>query len=136
MQLKVVSVPRWPPWPLWACLLVAIWVALGSAVVCLSTQLHKPVQLCLFRALTGLPCLTCGTTRSVMSLLQGRFVQAWLYNPMMFSGMVMFFVATLARIVLGRSVRVHLNEPQRTLVWIAAAILLLSNWAYVILCGE
>lgn len=40
--------------------------------------------LCLFRNLTGLPCPFCGTTRSIGSILQGKFETALALNPLGF----------------------------------------------------
>jgi hypothetical protein len=37
---------------------------------------------CLFRYVTGIPCPSCGSTRSVISLLHGQFIQALLINPL------------------------------------------------------
>jgi hypothetical protein len=37
--------------------------------------------LCPFRALTGLPCPYCGTTRSIGNIVIGNFYQALFFNP-------------------------------------------------------
>jgi len=36
---------------------------------------------CLFKRITTIPCPSCGTTRSVMSILQGNFADALYWNP-------------------------------------------------------
>lgn len=41
----------------------------------------RPVNLCLFKNLTGLPCPSCGSTRSVVSLFHGNFMEAICLNP-------------------------------------------------------
>jgi hypothetical protein len=38
---------------------------------------------CAFRQLTGLPCPTCGATRSALSLAHGDLGAAWHRNPLM-----------------------------------------------------
>jgi hypothetical protein len=38
--------------------------------------------LCLFQALTGLPCPGCGSTRAAIALLQGRFALAFSMHPL------------------------------------------------------
>lgn len=37
--------------------------------------------LCLFKRITGVPCPSCGTTRSVMLLTEGNFRESFLQNP-------------------------------------------------------
>jgi hypothetical protein len=40
-------------------------------------RMEKPtLNVCLFRQATGIPCPSCGTTHSVLSILQGKFRQA------------------------------------------------------------
>lgn len=36
---------------------------------------------CLIKRVTGIPCPSCGTTRSVLSILHGDFYGALLWNP-------------------------------------------------------
>ena len=38
--------------------------------------------LCVLRHLTGLPCLTCGMTRSFCAISRGRFVEAFEHHPL------------------------------------------------------
>ena len=38
--------------------------------------------LCLFKNMTGIPCPSCGVTRSVLLIMQGEFIQAVLMNPL------------------------------------------------------
>jgi len=38
-------------------------------------------NLCIFKNLTGIPCPSCGSTRAFMSILDGRFVDSLLWNP-------------------------------------------------------
>ena len=39
-------------------------------------------SLCLFKEITGLPCPSCGTTRSVLLIVNGRFWEAVQLNPL------------------------------------------------------
>lgn len=38
-------------------------------------------SICLMKHVTGIPCPSCGATRSVVSLTQGHFTQAMIINP-------------------------------------------------------
>lgn len=132
MKIGVVQVCRRPPWPLWAVSIVLVWMGLGAAAVLLMAHLDRPVELCLIKRFTGLACPTCGFTRGVLSLLHGNITQAWLYNPLLFSVLILFFTAAVVRIILGRSVRVYLSNTERQIAWILSFALLFVNWAYVI----
>jgi hypothetical protein len=43
---------------------------------------HSAVpSVCLFKEVTGLPCPSCGTTRSLLLLISGRFHESLMMNP-------------------------------------------------------
>jgi hypothetical protein len=54
---------------------------------------------CAFRSATGLPCPTCGITRSVVMSLHGEFARAWSLapaGPVVVAGLAAFALAMLA----------------------------------------
>ncbi|MHC4333556.1 MAG: DUF2752 domain-containing protein [Planctomycetota bacterium] len=118
MKLEVVKVPRRLGWPLFH---------LGS-------RLEQPLQLCLFKRISGLPCPTCGFTRGALCVLHGHLGQAWLYNPLLFSALALLFAACLGRVLFARSVKTTLTRTERHAAWILCIALFLCNWAYIILC--
>lgn len=132
MKIDVVQVCRRPPWPFWAVLIVLLWMGLGAAAISLMAHLDRPVDLCLIKRCTGAACPTCGFTRGVLSLLHGQICQAWLYNPLLYSLLVVFFSATAIRVIFARSVRINLTSTERLITWILVFALFLANWAYVI----
>jgi hypothetical protein len=132
MKIEMVNVSRRPPWPLWAVLIVLVWSGFGLALVWLSAFFSQPAQLCLVKHLTGVACPTCGFTRGALSLLGGHPAQAWLYNPLLYSVLALFFGATAFRIISARSLRINLTGIERSAVWILAGLLFFVNWAYVI----
>jgi len=67
---------------LWGCL-----VLLGLVgVVVLDRMAIVPVVLCPFKWMTGLPCLTCGGTRAVLALVDGRLLESLSFNPVVAAG--------------------------------------------------
>ena len=132
MRVEIIHVSRRPPWPLWAVLTVFVWLGLGAAVVCLSAYINHPAQLCLLKRLTGFACPTCGFTRGALSLFGGHIVRAWLFNPLLYTILAVFFAATAIRIFFARSMRISLTKPERLFAWILAVVLFFANWAYVI----
>ncbi len=133
MNIELIQVSRRPPWPLWAILLVFFWLGLGASAIWLSDYLDHPVQLCLVKRLTGYPCPTCGFTRGLLSLLHGHVIQAWLFNPLLYSVLGLFFIATAIRVIFARSLRINLTRIERLTAWILAIVLFFANWVYVIL---
>jgi hypothetical protein len=132
MKIELVHVSRRPPWPLWAVLIVFLWSALGISLVWLSVHFHRPLQLCLIKHLTGVACPTCGFTRGALSLLGGHAAQAWLYNPLLYSAIVLFFATTAVRIIWARRLCINFSGTERKAAWILAGVLFFINWVYVI----
>jgi hypothetical protein len=133
MKIEIIHTSRRPRWPLWAVLTVLAWSILGVALVWLSTHFHHPVQLCLIKRLTGIPCPTCGFTRGALALLNGKFIQAWSYNPLLYLVLGLFFAAIVIRILSARSLRINLTNTERLVAWILGVVLFFANWIYVIL---
>lgn len=134
MKIEVIRVSRWPKWPLWAVLLAFVWLGLGGVTILLASYFGRPLQLCMFKRLTGIPCPTCGFTRGAMNLLHFRFVAAWQCNPLLYSVLGIFALVVAARLFLGRTIRIHLAREERLIAWILALVLFFANWAYVIFC--
>ncbi len=131
MQIQMIRISRIPSWS-------ASVVAVASTVVAriLHQQLGAEMTLCTFKTVTGLPCLTCGATRSALSTLGGRLVTAFLYNPLVFFVALVAGTFLLLRVVFGRTVRLNLRGRRRTAAWILAVALMLANWAYLIAVGR
>jgi hypothetical protein len=52
-------------------------------------------DVCMIKHATGIPCPSCGSTRSIISLVQGNFIQSILINPM---GLIILLIMLLAPI--------------------------------------
>jgi hypothetical protein len=61
-----------------ACLVGYIW--LYSSITSKITD-QKSVEVCLMKQITNIPCPSCGSTRSIISLTKGNFVEAFDLNP-------------------------------------------------------
>ena len=133
MKIEIIHVTRRPPWPLWAVLLVLIWLGSGAMLVWLSIHFDRDIQLCLIKRLTGFACPTCGFTRGALSLLHGHIIQAWLYNPLLYTFLAIFFGITAIRIIFARGIRISLTKTERLFAWITVIVLFFANWAYVLL---
>ena len=122
----------------------AIWAPLAALVLLAARFLpfdRLPEAVCPFLALTGLPCLTCGGTRSLMALTRFDLMGALAMNPMLaLAGLaaVAYVVHALGVGLLGRSPwrpEISSARVQRALR-IAAVVAVLGNWAYLIAVGR
>jgi hypothetical protein len=92
---------------------------------------------CPFRALTGLPCPTCGASRAALLLARFEPVEAFVRFPLAALGWTVLIAGGLAAGVaalLGRG----LPELPNRLSWparIAVVAALLGNWVYLIATG-
>ncbi len=134
MKIKVVRVKRLPDWPVWSLMVVLLWLVLVIAAVFISIKSGRHVDLCLFKRLTHVPCPTCGATRVVLSTFQGAFLQAFLFNPLIFLAGFLFFIIGISRFLFYRTVKIKFTKIERKIIWVALIVLLLANWVYVIVC--
>jgi hypothetical protein len=101
------------------------------------------LQTCIVKRLTDIPCPGCGTTRSVLSLMQGHWFDAVWFNPLgilsvlgLVVGSAMWIYDTLIRRTsLLQSILLFerfLNKPP---IAVVALILILINWYWNITKG-
>ncbi|MEQ1758482.1 MAG: DUF2752 domain-containing protein [Vicinamibacterales bacterium] len=68
---------RLPPWPAVTCYLLAAGVLVAGYLTDQST--------CIWRALTGIPCPSCGMIHAFLALGRGDLSAAWNYNHASFA---------------------------------------------------
>ena len=61
-----------------SCLLGYIWVYFSIKT---NITENKSVKVCLIKNITNIPCPSCGTTRSIISLTRGDLIEALNFNP-------------------------------------------------------
>jgi hypothetical protein len=91
---------------------------------------------CAFRGLTGMPCPTCGATRSVVHLAHGNIIASVAMNPLV---AVFFFAAILyllySLITFAFSfprLCITLIDTEKDALRAAAVVVIVVNWAYLI----
>lgn len=108
----------------------------GLAFAALWFKLHLPWPICLFHALTGHPCATCGATRSAIAFFRADFLTSLQWNPLAFafySSLSIFDVyAFIAFVRRSRRVRISLASRDKLFLRISAVALLLANWIYLL----
>ncbi|MGH7131394.1 MAG: DUF2752 domain-containing protein [Phycisphaerales bacterium] len=132
MAIALVPAPRrfGIAWPVW--LVGGAWVALVAAAWFLDRARGTSTPTCLFRAVTGVPCPTCGSTRCAMRLANADIVGAWSFNPFITVVLVWVGLYLILRLGFGRRLHLGLSHRQKTLGWAVLGVLMLVNWAYVL----
>jgi hypothetical protein len=89
---------------------------------------------CIFRAWTGAPCPTCGTTRAAIAFLGGNLTEALATNPLatafgfvFVAGAPLVFLWTFSGIPVPR-----VSGPLPLRIRVAALSIIGLNWIYLI----
>ena len=119
--------------------LIWLGVSLSSlAVAAAWFGLGLPWPRCAFHDITGLPCVTCGATRTAIAFFHGNISRAWKWNPLVFAflcGLSIFDVYALT-VLVTRAPRLRIgyfSSAEKTLLRALFIILFVSNWAYLLL---
>jgi uncharacterized protein DUF2752 len=98
-----------------------------------------PFAFCTFKAATGWPCLTCGSTRALGRLLALDVPGALALNPLATLAGLLLVPWALADLVLltrGRALALELGPRGALWLRLAVGVALLANWAYLIAAGR
>ena len=122
----------------------ALWLMVGAASVCLlGVALVTPgIQLprCAFKTITGLPCLTCGVTRTVIALSRGDLERALFLKPLAAVGCALglLYLVYAAAVLAFRLPRFRPTVSARGArgLRIATVTALAANWAWLIATGR
>ncbi len=98
-------------------------------------QVRQRIPVCYFRQHTGIPCPSCGATRSLDLFIQRRFFSAFLMNPFFFAlycFFLLFSLNTLCGLLFKKNLQFQ-NLPglkfERSILLAAFFI----NWFYLII---
>lgn len=79
------------------------------------TGVESGITVCLFKNISGIPCPSCGTTRSIIKLLEGDFNTAVYINPL---GVAVFILLVIFTVLL----LIEITGKKRNLPLLAARI--------------
>lgn len=99
---------------------------------------HSDFTPCLFKNITGIPCPSCGSTRSVLSLVKGNFFNAILINPLgviIAVSMLLLPLWLLYDLILKKDtlyINYKLFEKTVQVKWVAVILitLIIANWIW------
>jgi hypothetical protein len=97
-------------------------------------------SLCMFKALTGIPCMTCGTTRTLGLLAHGDAAGAFAMNPLVAAAAAILAVLAVADLAgyaaRGRVLSFSASPGAARALRIMVPVALLVNWIYLIAAGR
>lgn len=123
--------------PLGLVFLVCAFV--GAAAVAILHLDRAPIVFCAFKAVTGLPCLTCGTTRALARLAALDFQGALAMNPLAAGfafALVPWGLGDLALAAQRRALVLRLSPVAGRVARIVFVVALAVNWIYLIAAGR
>jgi hypothetical protein len=107
-------------------------LALGVALLRLTDPDHPlPIDLCAFKAFTGVPCPACGLTRAVCHALRGDWAMSISYHPagvLVAAGLVAWMLWSVAEAVRGRSLATNVRDRVSISLVSAGAVLSVVSW--------
>lgn len=113
-------------------------VAIGIFVFCLC-RFGQPILAlappCLFRLWTGIPCPSCGATRTGIALSHLRVADAFVENPLFFALFIAFILwgmNTMLAVVVEKNLQLVLTVREKKLVQRLLISAIIINWAYLI----
>ena len=118
-----------------------IWLAVSVASITGGAAwlgMALPWPRCPFLATTGLPCVTCGATRSAIAFLHGDFLSALRWNPLAFVALCALIAFDLYAVIvlLGRMPRLRIVDwttTEKNAARIMVISLVALNWIYLLL---
>jgi hypothetical protein len=101
------------------------------------------VGLCLIKRISGIPCPSCGSTRSVIAILKGEYSQALYWNPFGFILLIIMVIVPVLityDFLLKRASLLHLylyieKSLKNQNISIPAILFVLLNWIWNIYKG-
>ena len=104
---------------------------------------NKSVEVCLIKHVTNIPCPSCGSTRSIISLTKGDFVGALNINPIGYLVAIIMLIAPIWIIAdlimrnntffnIYQKIETYLKRPTYA---ISLALLVIINWIWNVVKG-
>lgn len=103
----------------------------------------KETSICLLKHFTNIPCPSCGSTRSLLSIINGNFLEGFYLNPLGYILLVILIAAPIWVIYdwfsNSQTLLTFYKKTEqffsRKIVAIPAILLVLMNWAWNIYKG-
>jgi len=121
-----------------ACTAGYIWLYFN-----LNSNKTQTIEVCFIKHITDIPCPSCGSTRSVVLLVTGNFIDALLINPLGYVVAIIIFLAPIWIVIdlttsrktlfeFYRKIETYLKNPKYSIPLI---MLVVINWIWNIKKG-
>jgi hypothetical protein len=104
-----------------------------------AARLIKPylgiLPVCTFHRLLGIPCPTCGGTRSLAALSGLNIGDSFFYNPLLMSGvfgLIFFSLAYCIGIIFKKRALIAFSTIEKRLIRYTIIFTIIANWAFLI----
>jgi len=109
---------------------MALWFLAVGAFTWLNLRNGTHYTICLLKNLTDIPCPGCGGTRATLALAKGHFAEAFSFNPLTTS------ILLLSPFLLFAYGWNHKRDPSERwrpgrVFWTIATTIVLTNWWFV-----
>lgn len=115
-----------------------IWGAIAILAVA-AAGLIKPylrlLPVCTFHRLFGIPCPTCGGTRSLAALSGLNIGNSFFYNPLLMTGvfgLIIFSLAYFLGIIFKKRAQITLSIIEKRLIRYTIIFTIIANWVFLI----
>jgi len=123
---------------LYSLLLIACFAGFSYLFYQIHAVQNETVRVCIIKNVTGYPCPSCGTTRAVLLLMEGKIKESVLLNPfgLLVAGiMTVFPIWIVTDIVLKKETFYTWYKKTETVLrkpWLATLLigLVLLNWIW------
>ncbi|MCP4221536.1 MAG: DUF2752 domain-containing protein [bacterium] len=116
----------------------AIALLLGVMAYMLHLQNRMPLMRCPFKAFTGIPCPTCGSTRLVQGIFSADLPTAFAFNPLLFLtgfALIAWVVYGVTMLFYRRRLQLVLSPKEGLVFRLGIVAVFLVNWVYLIAAG-
>jgi len=107
-------------------------VALVLHYILLSVATQK-LDLCPFRAVTGMKCPMCGLSSAYFGISRGEVLSGVLHNPLMVVVSLLLIVYLALPVAFRLTVKVILSPRERIIYSLALLVLFIANWLVFVL---
>ena len=131
IQMQLANRARRQVWLIYAILGLTLFLTARYAVNLLSW-----LPPCPFRTLTGIPCPICGATRAGICFAQFQWSRAFFENPLFFllyMTLIVWGLFSLISLPTHKTLSMELNKREKKLAYKLLILMLLLNWAYLIM---
>jgi hypothetical protein len=123
-----------------ACIAGYIWIFYNLKTI---SSVQNTVNVCIFKKVTNLPCPSCGTTRSIISIAKGDLINSLIINPLGFITSIILVSITVFILIdflfqkkflldFYQKIELTIKKPKYAIPLI---ILILINWIWNIKKG-